>query len=143
MLGPCSKWNTRNPGFEIRRAARWACSKTASRSKVDRLAKFRLGLAGNVNVQPGTIEPRVGSVTIPSCSKSHAALLRVWINALLKAIMKLRHRVEKSTLMLLDKAAQLGAFPPVEASDHTHAGLWPTDMEFLARPLAIKTGLPQ
>ena len=45
--------------------------------------------------------------------ESHAALLRVWINALLKAIMKRRHRVEKSTLMLLDKAAQLGAFPPL------------------------------
>ena len=49
----------------------------------------------------------------PHMLESHAALLRVWINALLKAIMRRRNRVAKSTLMILDEAAQLGAFPPL------------------------------
>ncbi|MEP6342237.1 MAG: type IV secretory system conjugative DNA transfer family protein [Maricaulaceae bacterium] len=49
----------------------------------------------------------------PHMLESHAPLLRIWINALLKAITKRRHRVQKSTLMILDEAAQLGEFPPL------------------------------
>lgn len=49
----------------------------------------------------------------PHMLESHAALLRIWINALLKAIAKRRHKVPKSTLMILDEAAQLGEFPPL------------------------------
>lgn len=49
----------------------------------------------------------------PHMLESHAPLLRLWLNALLKATMRRRHRVPRPTLLILDEAAQLGEFPPL------------------------------
>ena len=44
----------------------------------------------------------------PHMLNSHGLLLRLWISALLSAITRRRRRPERSTLFLLDEAAQLG-----------------------------------
>ncbi|MDG6078949.1 type IV secretory system conjugative DNA transfer family protein [Erythrobacter litoralis] len=49
----------------------------------------------------------------PHMLESHAPLLRLWVNTLLKAIMRRRYRTPKSTMLILDEAAQLGEFPPL------------------------------
>lgn len=49
----------------------------------------------------------------PHMLESHAPLLRLWISTLLKAIMRRRHKTPKSTMLILDEAAQLGEFPPL------------------------------
>ncbi|MEM8798672.1 MAG: type IV secretory system conjugative DNA transfer family protein [Pseudomonadota bacterium] len=49
----------------------------------------------------------------PHMLESHAQLLRLWVGAILKAIMRRRHRPELSTIFLLDEAAQLGSFAPL------------------------------
>ena len=49
----------------------------------------------------------------PEKLESHAPLLRIWIAALMKLIFNRRAKVERSTLFMLDEAAQLGNFPPL------------------------------
>ena len=49
----------------------------------------------------------------PEKLESHAPLLRIWIAALMKLIFNRREKVERSTLFILDEAAQLGNFPPM------------------------------
>ena len=49
----------------------------------------------------------------PEKLESHAPLLRIWIAALMKLILNRRSKVERSTLFILDEAAQLGYFPPL------------------------------
>lgn len=49
----------------------------------------------------------------PHMLESHAQLLRLWVGALLKAIMRRNFRPPKPTLLVLDEAAQLGNFAPL------------------------------
>lgn len=49
----------------------------------------------------------------PHMLESHAQLLRLWVGTLLKAIIRRRHKAARSTMLLLDEAAQLGEFPPL------------------------------
>ncbi|MDR3620486.1 MAG: type IV secretory system conjugative DNA transfer family protein [Paludisphaera borealis] len=49
----------------------------------------------------------------PNKLQSHAALIRLWVGALLTAIMQRRELPEKRTMMVLDEAAQLGTFGPL------------------------------
>src|SRR3546814_12619232 len=46
----------------------------------------------------------------PHMRGSHGRLLRLWVGALVTAIMRRRARPEASTLFVLDEAAQLGTF---------------------------------
>ncbi|MFC3714302.1 type IV secretory system conjugative DNA transfer family protein [Sphingoaurantiacus capsulatus] len=46
----------------------------------------------------------------PHMLASHGRLLRLWVGALMTAIMRRRSRPERSTLFVLDEAAQLGNF---------------------------------
>src|SRR3546814_17449225 len=46
----------------------------------------------------------------PHMLGSHGRLLRLWVGALMTAIMRRRARPEASTLFVLDEAAQLGTF---------------------------------
>lgn len=47
----------------------------------------------------------------PHMLESHGRLLRLWISTLFIAVTRRRRRPDKSTLFLLDEAAQLGALP--------------------------------
>ncbi len=47
----------------------------------------------------------------PHMLESHSRLLRLWISTLLSAITRRRTQPERSTLFLLDEAAQLGTLP--------------------------------
>lgn len=47
----------------------------------------------------------------PHMMESHARVLRLWIGALMTAIMRRRARPARSTLFVLDEAAQLGPLP--------------------------------
>lgn len=49
----------------------------------------------------------------PDKLESHSALLRLWIGVLLLTVMGRKRRPERSTLFLLDEAAQLGEFAPL------------------------------
>jgi type IV secretion system protein VirD4 len=50
-------------------------------------------------------------VVPPDKLESHAPLLRLWISALMQAIVRRRRKPPKSTLFILDEAAQLGGLP--------------------------------
>lgn len=47
----------------------------------------------------------------PDKLESHNPLLRLWVTALLSAIVRRRRKPARSTLLILDEAAQLGALP--------------------------------
>lgn len=47
----------------------------------------------------------------PHMLESHGRLLRLWISTLISAVTRRRARPEKSTLFILDEAAQLGTLP--------------------------------
>lgn len=47
----------------------------------------------------------------PHMLESHGRLLRLWVSALIAAVTRRRGRPEKSTLFILDEAAQLGTLP--------------------------------
>lgn len=47
-------------------------------------------------------------VVPPSHLESHGRLLRLWISALMTAVLRRRRRPDRSTLFILDEAAQLG-----------------------------------
>ena len=49
----------------------------------------------------------------PDKLESHSALLRLWVGALLLTVMGRKRRPERSTLFLLEEAAQLGEFGPL------------------------------
>lgn len=52
-------------------------------------------------------------VVPPDKLESHGALLRLWVGALLLTVMGRKRRPDRSTLFLLDEAAQLGEFGPL------------------------------
>lgn len=52
----------------------------------------------------------------PHLIPSHGALLRVWLGTLFNALMRRTRRPEHSTLLLLDEAAQLGSFQPLQTA---------------------------
>ncbi len=52
----------------------------------------------------------------PHMLKSHGALLRLWITSLFAAISRRQSRPKKSTLFLMDEAAQLGEFEPLRSA---------------------------
>src|SRR3546814_1385509 len=54
----------------------------------------------------------------PHMLGSHGRLLRLWVGALMTAIMRRRARPEASTLFVLDEAAQLGTFNE-RSEEHT------------------------
>lgn len=49
----------------------------------------------------------------PDKLESHSALMRLWVGVLLLTVMGRKRRPERSTLFLLDEAAQLGEFGPL------------------------------
>ncbi|HWA20760.1 MAG TPA: type IV secretory system conjugative DNA transfer family protein [Caulobacterales bacterium] len=49
----------------------------------------------------------------PDKLESHSALLRLWVGTLLLTVMGRKRRPKRSTLFLLDEAAQLGEFGPL------------------------------
>lgn len=52
-------------------------------------------------------------VVPPDKLESHSALLRLWVGVLLLTVMGRKRRPSRSTLFLLDEAAQLGEFAPL------------------------------
>jgi len=52
----------------------------------------------------------------PTKLKSHATLLRLWIDALIKLLLNRRQRPEMPTLMLIDEAAQLGSLDSIRTA---------------------------
>lgn len=52
----------------------------------------------------------------PHMMSSHGRLLRIWLATLFGALMRRRRRPKLSTLLLLDEAAQLGAFQPLKVA---------------------------
>ena len=55
-------------------------------------------------------------VVPPDKLKSHASLLKLWINALFKAITSRKKRPKLNTLFMLDECAQLGSFEALEVA---------------------------
>src|SRR3546814_13098496 len=54
----------------------------------------------------------------------HGRLLRLWVGALMTAIMRRRARPEASTLFVLDEAAQLGTFNELPQAVTLLRGYW-------------------
>lgn len=50
----------------------------------------------------------------PHMLESHAAVMRLWLTSLFQAILRRRNRPARNTLLLLDEAAQLGTFAPLQ-----------------------------
>ncbi len=50
----------------------------------------------------------------PEKLESHKALLRLWVNTLLTAVISRRHIPQQRTLFLLDECAQLGSLPALK-----------------------------
>ena len=50
----------------------------------------------------------------PHMLESHAPLMRLWLTSLFQAILRRRTRPAQNTLLLLDEAAQLGTFAPLQ-----------------------------
>lgn len=73
------------------------------------LEESRISLADLRDGKPMTIY----IVVPPDKLESHSALLRLWVGVLLLTVMGRKRRPERSTLFLLDEAAQLGEFAPL------------------------------
>lgn len=92
-----------------------------TRRSIEATAQSHLGIFGSESIQQAVSETdfdigmlsRGEGITIYICIEpgklhSHAALIRLWLSALLNVILKRRQRPRHSTLLLLDEVVQLG-----------------------------------
>lgn len=78
----------------------------------DSVAQSHFDLEDVTDSRPMTIY----LVLPPHLLGTHGGLLRLWLSALFTALMRRRSRPARSTLLVLDEAAQLGTFPPLRTA---------------------------